>query len=160
MAYSSFGYFGTTETPELVLKSLFSKYDKDNSGTLAGKELEQLLQDDLGMDTEQAEIYILLRDEDGSKSLDFDEFKEWLNSGENFQLINDSSKFYVVHQAVEMFKKYDVDGQGSLDVQEFSKVMADLNHDVTTTEAAVKALDKDGNGVVSFSEFLAWLHWV
>ena len=87
MAYSAYGYFGT-ETPDLVLKSLFSKYDKDNSGTLGDKELEQLLQEDLGMDIEQAEIYLLLRDEDGSKNLSFDEFQKWLNSGENFQLIN------------------------------------------------------------------------
>jgi Ca2+-binding EF-hand superfamily protein len=112
------------------------------------------------MSAEQAEIYTLLRDEDGSEGFTYEEFKKWLTSGENFQLIHDSSKFYVVHKAVEMFKQYDVDGQGSLDVEEFSKVLTDLNYNASTTEAAVKALDKDGNGVISFSEFLDWLHWV
>ena len=160
MAYSGFGYFGDVETPDLVLKSLFAKYDKDSSGSLMDAELKQLLQEDLGMDTEQAEIYTLLRDEDGSKSLTYEEFKKWLNSGENFQFIDDSSKFYIVHQAVEMFKKYDTDGQGSLDVEEFRKVMVDLIYEASHTESAVQALDKDGNGVISFSEFLAWLHWV
>ena len=160
MAYSSFGYFGDVETPDLVLKSLFAKYDKDSSGSLMDAELKQLLQEDLGMDTEQAEIYTLLRDEDGSKSLTYEEFKKWLNSGENFQFIDDSSKCYIVHQAVEMFKKYDTDGQGSLDVEEFRKVMVDLSYEASHTESAVQALDKDGNGVISFSEFLAWLHWV
>ena len=160
MAYSFHGFFGNVETPDLVLRSLFSKYDKDNSGSLMGPELQQLLQEDLGMDTEQAEIYTLLRDEDGSNSLTFEEFKKWLNSGENFQFIDDSSKFYIVHQAVEMFKQYDTDGQGSLDVVEFGKVLTDLKYDTSTTEDAIKALDKDGNGVISFSEFLAWLNWV
>ena len=160
MAYSFHGFFGDVETPDMVLRSLFSKYDKDNSGTLAGTELQQFLEEDLGMNTEEAEIYAMLSDDDGSKSMSYDEFKQWLHSGENFQYVNDSSKFFIVHKAVEMFQQYDTDGKGCLDVGEFSKVLTDLNYEADTTEAALLALDKDGNGVISFSEFLAWLHWV
>ena len=58
MAYSFHGFFGDVETPDMVLRSLFSKYDKDNSGTLAGTELQQFLEEDLGMNTED-DLYLL-----------------------------------------------------------------------------------------------------
>ena len=36
-------------TPDIVLKSLFQKYDKDNSGQLSMKEIPELLRNDFGI---------------------------------------------------------------------------------------------------------------
>lgn len=155
---SGASYFGK-DTPDIVLQSLFSKYDKDGSGILGKNELRTFMQDDLGLDTEQSEIYTLLNDGDGSNTWSFGEFKIWLNSCENFQIINNSSKYYLMSQAVEMFAKYDHDKTGSLDIKELAEVLTDIGCGDGDVELARQALDTDGNKLISFPEFLAWLNW-
>ena len=64
-------YF-SKDTPDIVLRSLFTKYDRDNSGTIAVSELPQLFVEDLGLSSEEAETYTLLVDKDGSGTFSFD----------------------------------------------------------------------------------------
>lgn len=82
--------------PEVVLQSLFKKYDQDGSGLLSQTELRNLFQSDLGMTKDQAEAYSMLLDKDGSKSVSFEELHQWLSSGEKFKNINDKSRWAVV----------------------------------------------------------------
>eukprot|EP00116_Pleurobrachia_bachei_P012812 sb/3473074/ len=149
-----------SDTPEVVLRSLFTKYDPDGSGSLSPLEAKTFLCSDLGFQEEEAEACLLLHDNDGSGTLSLEEFISWAREGDKFNSVTDETVYYKVHAAVEMFKSYDKDGRGSLDVGEFSSVLGDLGYDPDTAESAVKALDGDGNGVVSFPEFLKWLNWV
>ena len=116
------GSFFDKNVPKIVLKSLFSKYDKDGSGQLNRQELKGLFVDDLGLSKEQAESYSFLLDKDGNGSVSFDEFNAWLHSGEQFKNINDSSRYYKLKKAVELFKSYDKDDSGALDKDEFEKL--------------------------------------
>ena len=147
-------------TPDIVLKSLFQKYDTDNSGLISMSEIPQLLRGDLGLNGDEAETYTLLLDKDASGKLSFDEFKDWLNSGEKLRNIEDSSRFYLMQKAVDMFKAYDKDQSGALDRNEFYNLHLDVGGNVNNLDSALQALDKDHNGKVSFYEFLKWLNWI
>lgn len=116
------GSFFDKNVPRIVLKSLFSKYDKDGSGQLNRKELTGLFVDDLGLSKEQAEAYAYLLDKDGNGCVSFDEFITWLQSGERFQNVSDKSRYYRLKKAVELFKTYDRDGSGALDKNEFEQL--------------------------------------
>ena len=148
------------DTPDIVLKSLFDKYDIDASGSIGVSELPKLLSEDLGLSCEEAETYTLLVDKDASGKLSFDEFKSWLNSGEKLKNVNDTSRFYLMQKAVEMFKRYDLDGSGGIDRNEFQKLHIDVGGKPEGVDIALRCLDKDGNSKISFYEFLKWLNWV
>ena len=123
-------------------------------------ELRQLFQDDLGLTQEETEAYCLLIDKDGDGGVEFDEFNRWLKSGERFENISSKSRFSVMKKAVEHFKYYDSDGSGALDREEFGRLYADVGGQLEGLEIALNQLDKDGNGRISFYEFMKWLNWI
>ena len=63
--------FFDNNTPQVVIRSLFDKYDKSGTGTLDAQELNELLQKDLGFKKEQANVYSMLLDKDGDQNISF-----------------------------------------------------------------------------------------
>merc|ERR1712013_16656 len=57
-----------------------------------------------------------------------------------------------------MFKKYDKDGSGNIDSKEFGDLCYSLGHPIKAEEleTAVKVLDIDGDGTISYEEFQKW----
>ncbi|KAK3097326.1 hypothetical protein FSP39_008677 [Pinctada imbricata] len=152
--------FFDPNAPNVVLKSLYLKYDKDGIGKLNKNELTTLFKDDLGMTDSQSEAYSLLLDKDGDANVSFEEFVAWLKSGEKFKNMEDQSRYYKLQKAVSLFKKYDTDGSQTLDNEEFKKLFVEIGGKPSKLEAAVAELDRDGNGRISFQEFLRWLNWI
>lgn len=149
-----------SNTPDVVLKSLFKKYDSDNSGFISTSELPVFLRDDLGLSENEADIYALLVDKDANGKLNFNEFKAWLHNGGKLVNVNDSSRFYMMEKAVEMFQKYDLDKSGAVERDEFTLLLKDIGGKPDNVDIVLNALDKDGNSKISFYEFLKWLNWV
>jgi hypothetical protein len=58
----------------------------------------------------------------------------------------------------EVFRKYDKDGNGTIDRAELRAVFEDLGAEATdaTIEAAMAALDTRGNGAIDFADFTTW----
>ena len=57
------------------------------------------------------------------------------------------------------FERYDVDNSGSIDINEVSEMMREELHepiDGADLEEYMAEMDKDGNGVIDFEEFLDW----
>eukprot|EP00033_Pygsuia_biforma_P001434 GCRY01001618.1.p1 GENE.GCRY01001618.1~~GCRY01001618.1.p1 ORF type:complete len:171 (-),score=42.15 GCRY01001618.1:397-909(-) len=54
-----------------------------------------------------------------------------------------------------IFKKYDKDGSGSIDVKEFKAMVMDMGYHLSDEEysVAVLQLDSDGNGSIDLNEF-------
>ncbi|XP_022782195.1 calcineurin subunit B-like [Stylophora pistillata] len=151
-------YFSAS-VPKIVVQSLFKKYDTDENGHLSKKEALCLLKDDLGMDNKQAEACYLLVDKDGGGSISFEEFFSWFRDEKGLECVNDKSRCYYISKAVDEFKKYDKDGNGTIDKDELKLLLKAVNyrHD---SDAALRALDTTGDGKISFPEFLAWLNWL
>lgn len=148
------------DTPKIALKSLFLKYDVDENGYLDKLELYKLLRDDLGLSSDQAETYYHLLDKDADSNVSYTEFEKWFLSGERFQSINDKCRYHYLRKAIEMFKKYDVDNNLAIDKQEFHQLFSEVGGASKKQEKkAMKELDIDHNGRVSFQEFLNWLNW-
>ena len=62
--------------------------------------------------------------------------------------------------AIELFKKFDTDNNFSLDTDELQKVIVAFGGNPGSVHSAKEQLDTDGNGKISFPEFLKWLNWV
>ena len=62
-------------------------------------------------------------DQAGEHSVTYEEFFNWLRSGERFENINDS-KFGKLCQAMEIFKPYDTDNSDTLDGKQFENLIA------------------------------------
>jgi Ca2+-binding EF-hand superfamily protein len=153
--------FFNSSVPTIVLQSLFQKYDTDDSGFLEEKEMKCLLENDLGLDASQSEIYTLLLDQDGDHSVSFEDFMNWLRSEERFQNIDNSSRYAILCQAVDYFKSFDVDNNDILSMEEFKYLMCSLGCvDEENTSKAFQAIDTHGNGIISFWEFMKWLNWL
>ncbi|KAK3097454.1 hypothetical protein FSP39_009766 [Pinctada imbricata] len=152
--------FFDPNAPDVVLRSLYMKYDKDGSGSLDKNELSSLFKDDLGLTDSQVEAYCLLLDKDGDAKISFDELVSWLKSGERFENLKDKSRYNRLQKAVAMFKKYDKDGNNSLDRNEFKNLFLDVGGKPEKFDAALAQMDRDGNGVIAFQEFLKWLNWI
>ena len=58
-------------------------------------------------------------------------------------------------RAIDLFRRFDVDGDGSLSYEEFYAGMRDLNAPANNLELYVlaKKLDRDGNGLLDYLEF-------
>lgn len=152
--------FFDNNTPAIVIRSLFDKYDKSGTGTLDSAELNDLLQKDLGFKKEQAKVYSLLLDKDGDQSISFDEFLAWLRSGERFEVIRDHTTFQTLCKAVELFKTYDKDNNNTLSQDELKLLLDSLGYHEVDAKRFFEYLDAHKNGKISFWELLKWLNWV
>lgn len=58
------------------------------------------------------------------------------------------------------FQKFDTDGNGTIDENEFAKLLQSLNVSMSTEEVQVafNAIDIDASGQIDFGEFCQW--WV
>ncbi|EFA79541.1 actin binding protein [Heterostelium album PN500] len=61
-----------------------------------------------------------------------------------------------IQHYIEVFKKFDKDGNGSIDVQELESITSDLGEKIPHVElqAQINEVDHDGNGAIEFGEFL------
>lgn len=58
----------------------------------------------------------------------------------------------------ETFSHFDKDGNGVIDVVEFTSLLDALDADLTEeqVQAGLETLDENHNGVIDYDEFLAW----
>merc|ERR1712142_1150131 len=136
------------------------KYDENSDEELSESELIKLLKQEMGLNIDEVEIHLYLLDKNGNGSVSFDEFKSWYQSHENLRFVRDGTRFALVKSAIEMFKRYDVDGSFSLDREELKAVIREFNGNPALVDSAMEQLDTDHNGKVSFQEFLTWLNWI
>ena len=105
-------------------------------------------------------IYFRLLDKNGENNISFEEFHDWLRSGEHFEVLNDKVKFHRLLQAFSYFKQFDTDNSDKLDREQFERMMNYFGHSAINMDEAFANMDKCKNGAVTFWEFMVWLKWV
>ena len=63
-----------------------------------------------------------------------------------------------IEELRENFDYFDANGDGKIDVKEFSALMSALEADEPGSDAAIgfRAIDSDGSGLIDFDEFARW----
>ena len=147
-------------TPISILRSIFLKYDLDYNGYLDADEMEMLFQEECELSHEQAEACAYLLDQQGENAVSFEDFNDWIKSGDRVRNIKDPSKWSLLKAAIDMFKIYDVDKNRVIDRNEFVRLFVDRGGDAMNMDTAYNKMDIDRNNKISFGEFLLWLNWV
>lgn len=158
MMSAGFSYFDRN-VPSVAIHSLFNKYDTKRDGKLDEKEMKFFLEEIMGLDLHQSEIYFFLLDKDGDLEVSYGEFKDWLRSGERFQRLDNHPKFERVCRAFQYFKSFDTDDSGTLDREQFEAMMKYLGYHNQDMDKAFAKMDIHNNGKISFWEFMIWLNW-
>ena len=149
-------------TPISILRSIFLKYDLDYNGYLDADEMEMLFQDECQLTREQAEACAYLLDREGENAVSFEDFNDWIKSGDRVRNIKDPSKWCLLKAAMEMFKRYDIDANRVIDREEFALLFTERGGDgvACDMETAYRNMDVDQNDKITFCEFLIWLNWL
>ena len=124
--------------------------------------------DDLGFDFCREEIQALemYLDKNSDGSVTFDEFEQyWIKIASTSELSILGKRIELLTQAADIFRKYDIDNNRVINLSEFEKFYRELyeqhqNASMKEVEEAMKVLDSDKNGVISFQEFILWLNWL
>ena len=100
------------ETPNIVLKSIFQRYDADNDGELNEQEFCNALQD-LGIndDMEQCALFALA-DVNNSKTVNFNDFVKLVKSNDFELILSSPADYEFVIETCKTFQQYDENGDG------------------------------------------------
>ena len=148
--------------PDLVLKSVFKKYDKDGTSFMDNSEFLCLLHD-LGVSATKNDVPSILAtiDSDGNTLLSYLEFSKWWRSDVRFVLLDQPAMSHLpaLYQA---FAYYDRDSSHLIDRHEFPALIDYLANNggfpgtTPDVEALLKDMDRDSDGTISFGEFALW----
>jgi len=146
----------------MAVKSIFQKYDQDNSGTITWKEFSHLVYD-LGYRMDETEVEAVVRNLDSHHrgTLTFDDFYAWYSDNQRFQRL-DLHNNQTMLEAVQYFRKYDTDNSGKIGLDEYKRLCNDLGQFMATDKDYSKGLielDKNKDGLIDFNEFVDWLRW-
>jgi len=157
--------------------SVFQKYDQDQSGSIDTHEFAQLCYD-LGHPMTPAELSVTMLnlDKNGDGQLDFEEFFSFYSSSNKFHKLK-AAKIEALKGFIALFRKYDLDGNGTIDKKGFNYIFPLLTwpewlklwreiHGIKGSikksefQACKKSMfeaDLDGDGTVSLDEYLNYM---
>ncbi|GBG62000.1 hypothetical protein CBR_g28477 [Chara braunii] len=135
------------------LTEAFALFDTDRSGTITVEELGNFLQS-LGQDLSEEELLEVVQEVDSNQtgSVEFREFVRVVEGG--------GKRGAAFHKELaDAFGVYDKSGDGHITHDELQEVLKKAGQNLSEKQvgAALKAADVDGDGKVSYKEFLKLL---
>mmetsp|Transcript_38397 Transcript_38397/g.90634 ORF Transcript_38397/g.90634 Transcript_38397/m.90634 type:complete len:998 (-) Transcript_38397:84-3077(-) len=137
------------------LRELFDFYDEDGSGGIEREELGELLaQMGQHKSAEELDRLFKLMDADQSNTVEFEEFAVVIMANRKSKRDMDP-----IALADRMWKVFDKDGDGSIEVTELSETLKSLgqNWDTADVDRFFQDIDKDGSGAIEKDEFVDFI---
>jgi len=126
----------------------FQQFDTDQDGQVSSREVGYIMRS-VGQNPSEAEIQdmVMAVDKDGTGSIDFPEFLMMMALKFNTENAEEEVR--------EAFKVFDGDGNGYINRQELSVVMANIGEKLSPDEiqAMIDEADVDGDGQINYEEF-------
>ena len=149
------------EEEYVAIMDVFNEFDKNNDGSIGPNELHSVMQS-LGQKLNQTETKVLMSMADTNQNgmINFAEFFKvlakwdaWMVERQGDKPTKDKSAEF--KEAVEKFKLFDQNGNGTIDATELSSVLQSMGKEVTSTQIKylMNLADVDENGAIRFSEF-------
>lgn len=134
----------------------FIEADQDNSGLISTEELGSLCEQmGLPLGQDEREEALLKMDNDKSGELNIHEWVSWWLARVSRQPDPAKQQEAVARTT---FRKFDIDGTGSLDATELRTLLSALGADFSVSESleALRELDTDNSGLIDEQEFVDW----
>ena len=146
-AYDKNNFEKPMQVAEILTDSVqakFSKYDRHSAGVISTADCALLLRElgETSIDEEGMAQITLELDADNSGRIDFREFLDWWQH----------------HGMQRVFMRFDRDQSGSIDTSELVELLKSLGLQLTDSQlqAAKKLLDPDGDGTITWAEYVKW----
>ena len=136
-----------TEEQLEEFKAAYDMFDKDSNGITKDELKEAMVTFGKAPTPTELEEIMQRADEDGSGTIDFEEFLKLM--AENMQLNAQED------EVKEAFKVFDRDGDGTISAKELTFIMMNLGEKLNEDEIKhmMSIVDKDGDGEISYEEF-------
>jgi len=150
--------------PPNLGERMFKKFDKDDSGTIDAQEFQALCADlDYALTDQEKKIAVKMLDSTGSGKIKLDDFLKWWNRGNErwSELKLSDSDLMLRQMAAQAFQTVDTERKGQITKANYDKFYQTLIAAKLTSkskEACYADLDKNGDGSISFAEFVEWLN--
>uniref|UniRef100_A0A670IIL6 Calglandulin n=1 Tax=Podarcis muralis TaxID=64176 RepID=A0A670IIL6_PODMU len=139
-------------------KAAFDMFDADGGGDISTKELGTVMRM-LGQTPTKEELDAIIEevDEDGSGTIDFEEFLVMM-----VRQMKEDAKGKSEEELAECFRIFDRNGDGFLDAEELVEIFQLSGESVTgeEIEELMKDGDKNNDGRIDFDEFLKMMEGV
>ncbi|XP_073326341.1 troponin C, skeletal muscle-like [Pagrus major] len=133
-------------------KAAFDMFDTDGGGDISTKELGTVMRM-LGQNPTREELDEIIEevDEDGSGTIDFEEFLVMM-----VRLLKEDQAGKSEEELAECFRVFDKNGDGYIDREEFALIIRSTGEPITEDEIdeLMKDGDKNADGMLDFDEFL------
>ncbi|XP_031492438.1 probable calcium-binding protein CML27 [Nymphaea colorata] len=146
---SSGGFY--SPSPQWEVDQVFKMFDKDGDGKISCYELGSILRR-LGDESSDEEVMRMLTnaDEDGDGFINMEEFDR----------VSMVASAAAAADLIDAFNVFDTDRDGKISVYELHRVFVALGDEGCTLEDClrmIKKVDGDGDGYVSFEDFIAMM---
>lgn len=142
-----------SDTPQLVLDSVFQKYDKDDNKGLDLHEFQRALSDLAVTDEHEQEVLFHLADHDNGGTIDVKEFVDLIKDHEFDELLSDHDQMEFLWKTWGYFEQYDADGDGEIAWEEFWHYLSKHGYTLEHISAHWHWLDTSKDGTITFDEF-------
>ncbi|XP_075427917.1 troponin C, skeletal muscle isoform X1 [Ascaphus truei] len=139
-------------------KAAFDMFDTDGGGDISTKELGTVMRI-LGQTPTKEELDLIIEevDEDGSGTIDFEEFLVMM-----VRQMKEDAQGKSEEELAECFRVFDKNADGYIDSEELGEILRSSGEDITDEEIEelMKDGDKNNDGKIDFDEFLKMMEGV